>query len=93
MSIHVLDPTFGTAGTRTAPAPRLTSLQGCTVGLLDNSKIKVRELLDAVEDILLSQHGVANVVRLKKTDASRPAPDELLAEMLACEAVIAAVGD
>jgi hypothetical protein len=93
MSIRVLDPTFGVAGTHTERVPRLTSLEGCTVGLLDNSKIKVRELLDAMEDTLRAQHGVANVIRLKKPDASRPAPEEVVAEMRACEAIISAVGD
>ena len=93
MSIRVLDPTFGTSGVTTGPVPRLSSLAGCTVGLLDNSKIKVRELLDYIEDILRSEYGVASVIRLKKPDASRPAPDEVIAEMKACEAIISAVGD
>ncbi len=93
MSIHVLDPTFGEVRSTTARVPRLRSLAGCTVGLLDNSKIKVRELLDHMEDILRSEHGVANVLRLKKPDASRPVPEEVVAEMRACEAIISAVGD
>lgn len=93
MSIRVLEPTFGTSGVTAEPVPRLSSLEGCTVGLLDNSKIKVRELLDHMEDILCSQYGVANVIRLTKPDASRPAPDEVVAQMKACEAVISAVGD
>lgn len=93
MSIRVLDPTFGAASTTNGLVPRLSSLEGCTVGLLDNSKIKVRELLDYMEAILRSQYGVANVLRLKKPDASRPAPDDVVAQMKTCEAVISAVGD
>ena len=45
MSIRVLDPTFDDA-TLTATRPdRLTALQGRTIGLLDNGKIRVYELL------------------------------------------------
>ena len=71
----------------------LRSLAGCTVGLLDNSKIKVKEILDTVETLLRTQHGVKYIVRLKKPDASRPAAPEVVAAMAGCDAVISAVGD
>ena len=93
MSIRVLDPTFGEATATTDRVAGLTSLAGRTVGLLDNSKINVQRLLDHVEKILRTQHGVKAVVRLKKPDASRPAPLAVLADMKGCDAVISAVGD
>jgi hypothetical protein len=93
MSIRVLDPTFEEAKTEQAVVSGLKSLAGCTVGLLDNSKIKVREILDTVETLLRTQHGVKQIVRLKKPDASRPAPPEVVAAMVGCDAVISAVGD
>lgn len=93
MSIRVLNPTFDQAVDHSGRVPRLTSLHGCTLGLLDNSKIKVRELLDYMEQMLRTEYGVAHVVRLRKPDASRPAPPELVDEMARCEAVISAVGD
>ena len=93
MSLQVLDPTAEDVAVTATDAARLTSLQGSTVGLLDNGKIRVRELLDHMEDILRAEHGVARVLRLKKPDASRPAPTEVVAEMQAAGAVIAAVGD
>jgi hypothetical protein len=93
MSLRVLDPRAEEAVV-SAPRPaRLTSLQGRTVGLLDNGKIRVRELLDQMEDMLRSRYGVANVLRLRKPDASRPAPPEVMAGMRQCAAVISAVGD
>jgi hypothetical protein len=46
-----------------------------------------------MEAILRSEHGVAEVRRFKKPDASRPVPSEVLAEMQACDAIISAVGD
>lgn len=93
MSLRVLDPTAEDAAVASVHAARLTSLQGRTVGLLDNGKIRVRELLDHMEDILRAEHGVARVIRLKKPDASRPAPADVIAEMQSADAVISAVGD
>jgi hypothetical protein len=93
MSLRVLDPTAeGTVDTITGPA-RPTSLSGCTIGLLDNGKIRVRELLDHIEAMLRSQYGVAQVLRFKKPDASRTAPPEVIVAMKHCRAIISAVGD
>ena len=93
MSIRVLDPTVGGAAAQTDAVARLTSLAGRTIGLLDNGKINARLLLDHMEEILRSQHGVKSVVRLKKPDSSRPAPQPVLDAMTGCDAVISAVGD
>lgn len=93
MSIRVLDPTFGEVTAASGNTAGLQSLAGRTVGLLDNSKLNVKEFLNYVEELLRSRHGVAHVVRLKKPDASRPAPPEVLSQMTECDAVISAVGD
>ena len=93
MSIRVFDPTAEDAIATNPGAGRLTSLEGRTIGLLDNSKFRVRELLDHVEVILRARFGVAQVLRFRKPDASRPAPPEMLAHMQQCKAIIAAVGD
>lgn len=93
MSIRVFDPTAEEAVATTAVTPRLVSLQGRTIGLLDNGKFHVRELLDHVEEMLRSQYGVAQVVRFRKPDASRPVPPAVMADMQRCEAIISAVGD
>ena len=93
MSLQVLDPTAEDVAAEAAGSAHLTSLHGRTVGLLDNGKIRVRELLDNMEDILRAEHGVARVIRLKKPDASRPAPANVVAEMKAVDAIISAVGD
>ena len=93
MSLQVLDPTAEDFAAGVAGSIGLASLRGRTVGLLDNGKIRCRELLDNMEAILRAEHGVARVIRLKKPDASRPAPADVVAEMQAADAVIAAVGD
>ena len=93
MSIRVLDPTFEGHVAAKATVTGLPSLAGRTVGLLDNSKIKVKEILDEIDTLLRTQHGVSNVIRLRKPDASRPAPAEVLARLAGCDAFISAVGD
>jgi hypothetical protein len=93
MSLHVLDPTYEDTAISTAGPARLTTLAGCTVGLLDNGKARVRELLDHMDEMLRSQYGVAHVLRLKKPDFTRPAPAEVMAALVPCAAVISAVGD
>jgi len=93
MSIRVFDPTAEDAAPTTTGTRRLVSLQGRTIGLLDNGKFHVRELLDHVEEMLRSQYGVTQVWRLRKPDASRPAPPAVMADMQRCEAIISAVGD
>ena len=93
MSIRVFDPTAEEAAATTTGTRRLVSLQGRTIGLLDNGKFRVHELLDHVEDILRSQYSVAQVLRFRKPDASRPAPPAVIADMQHCEAIISAVGD
>jgi len=93
MTLRVLDPTFDGGQATQATVSRLPSLAGRTVGLLDNGKLNVNILLDHVETLLRSQHGVSTVVRLRKPDASRPAPEDVAKGFAACDAVISAVGD
>ena len=93
MSIRVLDPTAGEEDLAARPAAGLSSLEGRTVGLLDNSKVNVRQFLDHVEEILRTEYGVREVVRRKKPDPSRPVPPEILEDLTGSDAIISAVGD
>jgi hypothetical protein len=94
--IRILDPTLGAA---TAPAaqpraPRPAALRGATLGLLANGKSNGMALLDHIAERLRERHGVAEVLRVAKTNASAPVSDDD-AELLAkhCVAVVTAVGD
>jgi hypothetical protein len=94
MSIRVLNPTFEEAATAANAVGTLTTLAGCTVGLLDNSKVNVSKILDYTEEILQTRHGVKAVRRFRKPDASRPAPaDVFTAAAKECDVFISAVGD
>jgi len=91
--MRVLDPRLDAEGDATKPAPALLTLQGAVVGLLDNAKVGTARYFDHLEDILRSRYGVREFIRRRKPDASRPAPDELLGEMAAADAIVSAVGD
>ena len=93
---RILDPTLRTAlpvATASAAA-RPVHLAGATIGLLANGKSNGMALLNRVAEILREGHGISEVVRVAKTNASVPVSDEE-AELLAkqCAAVITAIGD
>jgi hypothetical protein len=77
-----------------ALAPRLSSLRGKRLGLLDNSKAKAGKMLDMVAAILDAQYGFSNIVRHRKPSASKPAAPEAITELASsCDLVVVGVGD
>jgi hypothetical protein len=80
-TMRILDPTGELALTPTAAAPRLETLRGKRACLLDISKPKGTFFLDELERRLVSEHGVAGVIRRAKPAFSRPAPAALVAEI------------
>ena len=75
-------------------APRLESLDGKTITLLDISKAKGNHLLDRVEELLRERAHPKAIVRKKKPTFARPAPDDLRQEILKnSDAVIEALAD
>jgi hypothetical protein len=77
-----------------ALAPRLSSLRGKRIGLLDNSKSKADRILQAVAAILNTRYGFTNVVHHRKPSASKPASPEAIKELATtCDLVIVGVGD
>jgi hypothetical protein len=72
----------------------LTTLKDKVVGFIDNSKPNFNHLADDLAQLLISRHGVARVVRHRKLSASRPAPDETIADIKQqCDLVITGSGD
>jgi hypothetical protein len=74
-------------------APRLDSLNGKTVGLLDISKPGGSFFLDHLERLLKEQFNVAQVIRKMKPTFTRPAPDNVIEELSNCDAVVEALAD
>ena len=76
------------------PAPRLATLAGCRVGLLDNRKGNANVLLERVGERLVAEHGAARLEREEKPIFSRPATPEQLDRLArTCDAVVTAIGD
>lgn len=90
----LLDPTDVVEREQKAFAPRLETLAGKTVGLLDISKAKGAFFLDRVEEVLREQYGVKDVLRRMKPTVARTAPEPLKAELSQqCDAIIEALSD
>jgi hypothetical protein len=75
-------------------APRLASLQGTTVGLIDNHKRNADVYLEELGRLLQEGYGVTRVVTYRKISQSLPTPDAVLDQLAhECEAIIHAVAD
>ena len=93
MTMKVLDPRQLPEGEPLRMAAALPTLDGTVVGFLDNAKIGTARLYDFVEEILRTRHGVRDFIRRRKSDATRPAPTELIAELSGADAIISGIGD
>jgi hypothetical protein len=89
--ISVYMPT-GAVDTRSKKlAPRLTSLRGARIGILDNCKEFADVVLRGVADALQREYGVEHVTFWQKSYLGIPSPyaEEMAAQ---CDAVINGVG-
>ncbi len=92
MTRRLLDPTSERSPAKRERLPRLDSLEGRTVGLLDISKPRGDIFLDRLETKLREQG--AEVVRFMKPTFTKPAPVDLRQEIATrCDAVIEALAD
>jgi len=95
MPTILVNPLDETPRTGRAPAPRLDTIAGKTLGLLDISKPGGNLFLDHLERLLIERFHVGRVVRAMKPTFSKPAPDEVIDGLIAasCAAVIEALAD
>jgi hypothetical protein len=95
MPTMLVNPMDETPRVFSKPAPRLASLTGRTIGLLDISKPGGSIFLDHLERLLKLRYGVGEVVRAVKPTFTKPAPDGVIAKFLdaKCDAVIEALAD
>jgi len=89
--VRVYVPTGATDAALQALAPRLKSINGVRLGILDNCKEFADIVLRGVADVLQAQHGVTDVRFWRKSYLGIPFP--FAREMAAqCDAVINGVG-
>ena len=95
MSTILVNPLDETPRAEAKIAPRLESLKGKTIGLLDISKPGGKDFLDRLETLLKENHGVKEVLRFTKPTFAKPAPDEVIDRILKAQVqgVIEALAD
>ena len=75
-------------------APRLSDLQGATIGLIDNHKRNADVFLAELGRVLEEDYGVSKIVSYQKASQSMPTPDEVLDQLAGeCDAIVHAVAD
>ena len=92
MPLTLLDPTHERAPAQRGRLPRLASLAGLTLGLLDISKARGDVFLDRLAARLTATG--AEVRRYQKPTFTKPAPVDLRQQIaVECRAVIEALAD
>jgi hypothetical protein len=93
-TIPVYDPRGTVEASPLATAPRVKTLAGLRLGLLDNTKWNANKLLRGMRDRLAEKHGFGAVNYYRKESFSLAAAPELIAEIVAAnDIVITAIGD
>jgi hypothetical protein len=93
MSTILVNPLNESRREAAVPAPRLRSLKGATIALLDISKPGGSVFLDRIESVLKERYGVAAVVRAMKPTFAKPAPPAVIDSIRGASAVIEALAD
>jgi hypothetical protein len=99
MHIVDLDAIVSPEGASTAKQHRLAprrfkTLDGVRLGLLGNSKLNADAVLLALGDLLKERYALESVFMRSKPTFSKPAPDELIDEMVEnADVIVTGVGD
>ncbi len=90
----ILDPTTEPAIGTVERVPRLDTLDGKTIGFVDNTKLNADRFIGHLAEALKREFPTARFIVRRKGGSSSPAAPALLDELAAAsDAVIAAVGD
>jgi hypothetical protein len=91
----ILSPEGTTEEQRHQLAPRrFKTLDGVRLGLLGNSKLNSDAVLDAIGEMLKERYALESVFVRSKPTFSKPAPDEMVAEMVDnADVIVTGVGD
>ena len=92
--MKLVDPTVPVAIPESQRAPALTSLDGLTIGLLTNGKLKADMLLRQTAAVLQARFGGRVLPMATKGSAGAPAPADTLTNLsMECDYLITASGD
>lgn len=93
MPVRLVNPLNETRAAAALAAPRLASLAGKTIALLDISKPGGNIFLDRLALRLKERHGVASVLRVTKPTFAKPAPAGVIEKIRGVDAVIEGLAD
>lgn len=93
MPITLVHPGNETKAQVAPPPPRLESVRGKKIGLLDISKPGGSIFLDRLEELLKSKYGVGEVVRARKPTYTKNAPPQVMEQLRGLDAVIEGLAD
>jgi len=93
MPLTIVNPMNETAAQAMAPPPRLKTLAGKSIGLLDISKGGGSFFLDRLEKILRERYAVAQVTRARKPTFTKNAPDQVIEQLRTLDVVVEALAD
>ncbi len=91
-SVPLVNPLGFSTATRSNLAKRLGTLQGKTIGLLDNAKPRADVVLDEVKKYLESKGAICSIYEFKP-HLAKPLPKEQIERLAKADAVVGAVGD
>jgi hypothetical protein len=93
-TITLVDPAAELDHVIEALAPRLQSLTGKRIALIDNTKHNADRFLEATRALLEKQYGVAGFEYFRKFSASVPTPPEVIERLTkSCDALVHGVAD
>jgi hypothetical protein len=92
MSIRLYDPTAAPRAVAATLAPRLTTLQGKRIAILDNGKANADVLMLAMARILQERHGAGAIVKREKPVAGPPKP-EVVDALAQCDLALVGSAD
>jgi hypothetical protein len=93
MAITIVHPGNENIPKAAPPPPRLNSLAGKKIGLLDISKPGGSIFLDRLEDILRTKYGAAEVLRTRKPTYTKNAPPQVIEQLRGMDAVVEGLAD
>ena len=95
MSLTVVNPLDERPLPEGSAPPRLASVGGARIALLDISKGGGSIFLDRIDLLLKQRYGVSEVLRFRKPTFAKPAPEAVLADIRKAQpqAVIEALAD
>ena len=90
----LVDPTTQPVAVAFNGAPRLTTLAGARLGIIDDSKRNADVLLEELVEVLRTRYEIGDVRWHRKPSASRPADPAAMLELAQqSDAVVIAIGD